>query len=200
LRNFFSIREPSVLAFEQMAQAQQKELAQKGLKVPFGVPVEKMPVDKRDREYRQGKERAKERAKAHELIKERIKLQEEHDRALAQVRAKRNVSAKELNEIEADMNKLRIRMNRQPIESYPIGSPETASPPSPPLSRSTPRLRKSPSLDSLPETRTMGSASSSSVRSTQRTPTTPPAGSTGSFGSVHNKARKLVAPWEEPGA
>jgi hypothetical protein len=75
----FGTKEPSLNSFKQLAELQQKELAQKGQKLPFGVPQAKLPSSVKD-DYKKAKQRAKERAKLHEVVKEKLKLQEQDDR------------------------------------------------------------------------------------------------------------------------
>ncbi|KIW07710.1 uncharacterized protein PV09_01643 [Verruconis gallopava] len=71
----FGTKEPSLESFKQLADLQQKELAQKGQKLPFGVAQAKLPSTVKD-DYKQAKQRAKERAKLHEAIKEKLKTHE----------------------------------------------------------------------------------------------------------------------------
>lgn len=75
----FGTKEPSLDSFKKLAELQQKELDKKGQKLPFGVPQAKLPSSVKD-DYKKAKQRAKERAKMHEAIKEKMKLQEDEDR------------------------------------------------------------------------------------------------------------------------
>merc|ERR1711881_552832 len=63
---FFGTKEPSLDSFKQLAELQQKELERKGQKLPFGVPSAKL--------------RAKENAKMHELMSDRLKQQGRQER------------------------------------------------------------------------------------------------------------------------
>lgn len=75
----FGTKEPSLDAFKHLADLQQKELDKKGQKLPFGVPQAKLPSSAKD-DLKKAKQRAKERAKLHEIMKEKMKLHEEDER------------------------------------------------------------------------------------------------------------------------
>jgi hypothetical protein len=75
----FGAKEPSLDSFKQLAEQQQKELAQKGQKIPFGVPQAKLPSSVKD-DYKKAKQRAKERAKLHEAVKEKFKLHDDEEK------------------------------------------------------------------------------------------------------------------------
>jgi hypothetical protein len=119
------VKEPSLDSFKQLAEQQQKELAQKGQKLPFGVSQAKLPSTVRD-DYKRAKQRAKERAKLHEAVKEKLKLHEDEERQ----RHNRRLSASSISTDE---------------DYQPTGS-IAQLPKSPKSGR-----KKSSSLDPLPE-------------------------------------------------
>lgn len=75
----FRTKEPSLDSFKQLAELQQRELAQQGRTVPFGVSSTKLPSAAKD-DYKKAKQRAKERAKLHEVMKEKMKLHDQDER------------------------------------------------------------------------------------------------------------------------
>jgi len=192
-KSFFAVKEPSAVAFHRLAEQQKKELAEKGQKYPFGVPQGQIPSSAEE-DYRKAKEMARKRARHHQDAKERLKLLEENDRALAKARAQ-NRPPNELGELEDEVRRLRVQLDRETTEYRSLDPrPSTSS-----LSSSTPPVRKThsrwrgTSLDSLPEisaANSSASTQSSPPQSMPPTPLTPPASSNGT--------RKDIAPWEDP--
>jgi hypothetical protein len=192
-KSFFAVKEPSAVAFQRLAEQRKKELAEKGQKYPFGVPQGQIPAWAEE-DYKKAKERAKERARHHQEAKERLKMQEEHDRALAKVRAQ-NRPPNELTELEDEVRRLRTQLDHGPIEYRsldPRPSTSSLSSSSPPVRKTHSRWRAT-SLDSLPEisaTNSSTSTQSSPPQSMPPTPLTPPASANG--------IRRDIAPWEDP--
>jgi len=144
---FFGTKEPSLDSFKQLAELQQKELERKGQKLPFGVPSAKLPSSVKD-DYKKAKQRAKENAKMHELMSDRLKQQGRQER---QGHVRRSSSSSQVAEDD---------------HSRPgSGSPHTPSSP-----RSIGNKRFS-ALEPLPEAsiaENMGDATRSSVYHTSR--------------------------------
>jgi hypothetical protein len=68
IRGFFSVKEPSALAFEQLAKQQRAELAKKRQKYPSGISRGQMPLSAAQ-DYKNQKAAAKEKAKMYEMAK-----------------------------------------------------------------------------------------------------------------------------------
>jgi hypothetical protein len=65
IRGFFSVKEPSALAFEQLAKKQRAEMAQKGQQYPSGVPRGRVPASAAT-DYKNQEANARKMAKQHE--------------------------------------------------------------------------------------------------------------------------------------
>jgi len=186
---FFSVKEPSAAAFEKLAEQRQKELAQKGQRLPFGVPSKKLPDSVKD-DYKNAKQRAKERAKVHEAVKEKLKTHEEHE--LHRHQAKASISGP-------------IPPN-DAVTIHDYYRPSNLSSPSPPKSpissvkRLTPRLRKGSSLDPLPELPSIEAVSSrpgyQNLPPSPRIPSHSRSASREITGVLTANARKDALPWE----
>jgi len=184
---FFSVKEPSAAAFQQLAELQQKELAQKGQKLPFGVPAKKLPESAKD-DYKNAKQRAKERAKLHEAVKEQLKMQDDHEQYRHHSKPSTGGSVSSENAFSAyDF------AQPPPVSS----SPHPKSPKSS-TTRSSRRPHKQSSLDSLPEVPSVDTM----IRQQAQLPPSPPIShhsrstSSKSIGVLTGSARKGALPWE----
>jgi hypothetical protein len=173
----FGAKEPSLDSFKQLADLQQKELEKKGQKLPFGVPQAKLPSSVKD-DYKKAKIRAKERAKLHEVMKEKMRL---HDDLDQQRRGDGRTSSSSYAADNAGY--LRSSHQNQQVPARP---------------RSAGNKRFSP-LDPLPEGTTMDAPSASCQ---QAYPPSRPVSdqyqkpTRQANGILKGSARKEAAPWE----
>jgi len=187
LTKFFSTKEPSAAAFEKLAELQRQELDRTGQKLPFGVPSKKLPEAAKE-DYKNEKRRAKEMAKLHEAVKEKLKLGEEAE----QRRQNRRTSVTDSMAPSGDVGATH-RTSTRSGPSSSSGSTFSAS-------RFTSQLHKLPSLDPLPEDSSTDAVTSRPAIASP--PALPPnsnhssANSSMNHGVLTGLQRKEALPWE----
>ncbi|QDS68086.1 hypothetical protein FKW77_010024 [Venturia effusa] len=198
-KSFFAVKEPSAVAFQNLAQAMKEEMEEKGQR-PFGVPSGKIPASA-ESDYKKAKEKAKEMARLHLEAKERQKKAEEHEKAMAHAFPAPNkkgtiIADNRKNELQETAEALSyVSLDPRPsTSSYrPSALPIPLSGRQKSTSSSAPPKCKAPSLNSLPETAvsisSISSAQSSPPPSMPVTPCSP-------FGAPPSEARAEIAPWE----
>jgi hypothetical protein len=157
-----------------LAELQQKELERKGQKLPFGVPQAKLPSSVKD-DYKKAKQRAKEKARMHDAIKEKMKQQEEEAKQTGQPR--------------------RYSSSTLTVNDECLASPRNSIPASPRSANS----KRFSALDSLPEATVSDETSQS-----KRSPVHPPSPRSHGFARssarpddlLKGDARKEALPWE----
>ncbi|TID16870.1 hypothetical protein E2P81_ATG09428 [Venturia nashicola] len=205
--SFFAVKEPSAVAFQNLAHAMKEEITEKGT-LPFGVPSGKIPASA-ESDYKKAKENAKEQARLYQEAKERQKKEQEHEKAMAKALMAHSkhptIVVHKRTEEELLRNQLQDTaqaMTYISLDPRPSTSSEHASLPIPApahkkaLSTSSSTHShsrwKAPSLTSLPETtRSMSSAHSSPPPSMPATPS-----SMSRAPSAPSGARAEIAPWE----
>lgn len=197
-KSFFAVKEPSAVAFQNLAQAMKEEIGEKG-HLPFGVPAGKIPASA-DADYKKAKENAKEKARWHREAKEQLRRDQEHEKAMAKALMVQSQRPKIVVDNRTEEELLRDQLQETAgaisyvsLDPRPTTSsgPSALSIPSPAhrKSSSTHSRWKAPSLTSLPETtRSTSSAHSSPSTSMPVTPSSP--------ARAPSDARAEVAPWE----
>lgn len=207
-KSFFAVKEPSAVAFQHLAQAMKEEMGEKGQR-PFGVPSGKIPASA-EADYKQAKEKAKEKAKLYQEAKERQRLQEVYERTSAKARSEQSnrpsIVVDERTEEELLRDQLQQTaqaMNYVSLDPRPSTSSSSASSsassslpiPLPAHKKTHSRWRTS-SLTALPETTSVSPARSLSPPSNSATPSSPVPSSPS---HVPAKAQEEVAPREDSG-
>lgn len=180
------------MAFQQLADQQKKEISGKG-QLPFGVPSGKIPASA-EADYKKAKDKAKEKARLYQEAKERLKIQEERERALEKTKAQQSNDSSNAADARNEEKLLndQIQMTSEALHYVSLDPrPSSSASLSVPSPRKTHSRWKAPSLDSLPETSRLGSAHSSPPQSMPATPSSPSLASVG--------IRKEVASWEDDG-
>lgn len=201
IKSFFSVKEPSAVAFQNLAQAMKEEMGEKGQR-PFGVPSGQIPASA-ESDYKKAKENAKEKARMHQEAKERQRREQGHEKAMSKAlmaHSKRPTIVVD-NRTEEELLRDQLQETAEAISYVSLDPrPSTSSGPSS-LPIPTPAHKKSlsthsrwkaPSLTSLPET--IRSTSSAHSSPSPSMPTTPPSPS-----RVPSESRADVAPWEVKG-